>query len=413
MHRFRLGVRAIACVIARVSGGVIGAAAALGAGPVLAQTPGASSSERAGYVTTLGRDTVAIESFARSATGIEGAVVVRVPGTVLCRYAIVFAADGSPRQSRVEIRPLAAAGVDPATVTLDFARDSVHVTSEIRGKRQTATRAIATGTFPFFLTGFGPSYGLYTAVGPLETYLSHLPAVVGDTVAVPAIDMATARGGTRRFVRPSRSEVSADWFGYFWQHLTVDASGQISAVDASGTTEKTVTRRTAFLDVPATAQRFAEEDRSGHGLGAASVDTVARGSVNGAAVVVTYGSPRARGRQILGGVVPYERVWRTGANAATVLVTDHALTIGATSLPAGAYSLWTIPKKDGGATLIINRQHGQWGTEYDPSQDVARIPMQVTTAATPQDRLAFDVRGGGTPELRMSWDTFVWSVPIR
>ena len=387
-------------------------AALLFAVPACAQAPAAASTNRAGFVTTLGRDTVAVESFTRTPTRVEGDIAVRVPGTVLCHYLVTFNGDGSPKQSRVEIKPLAAPGVDPATVTLDFSGDSVHATSESQGKRQSATRAITKGAAPFFLTGFGPSYGLYTAVGPIEAYLTHLPATTGDTVAIPAIDIATARAGRRRFVRQSPTSVDADWFGYFWQHLTVNASGEITAVDGRGTTEKTMTTRTPFIDVPAAAQRFAADDRAGHGLGVASTDTVARGTVNGNLVVVTYGSPRTRGRTILGGVVPYDRVWRTGANAATVLVTDRALTVGGTTLPAGAYSLWTVPKQDGTVTLIVNRQHGQWGTDYDPSQDLARIPMQSSTAATPQDRFTIDV-GGTAPQLRMAWDTFVWTVPLK
>ncbi|MDB4911587.1 MAG: hypothetical protein JWO39_2410, partial [Gemmatimonadetes bacterium] len=77
-----------------------------------------------------------------------------------------------------------------------------------------------------------------------------------------------------------------------------------------------------------------------------------------------------RGRTILGAVVPYGNVWRTGANEATVLIFDKDMTIGGTPVPAGAYSLWTIPKADGTVQLIINRQHGQWGTDYDSAQDV-------------------------------------------
>ena len=114
-----------------------------------------------------------------------------------------------------------------------------------------------------------------------------------------------------------------------------------------------------------------------------------------------------------GAVVPYDKVWRTGANEATVLTFDRDMTIGGAQLPAGAYSLWTIPKADGTVQLIINRQHGQWGTSYDPAQDVVRVPMKASTAPAPQENFAIDVPGSGTSgELRISWDVFVWSVPL-
>jgi hypothetical protein len=135
--------------------------------------------------------------------------------------------------------------------------------------------------------------------------------------------------------------------------------------------------------------------------------------VGGQQIVVTYSSPRRRNRSILGTVVPYDQLWRTGANEATLLFTDHAVEIGGTPIPAGTYSIWTLPKKDGSVQLIVNAQHGQWGTDYDASHDVAHVPMKVGTAATPLDDFTMAIAssdGGG--ELRIAWDTFVWTVPI-
>jgi len=135
--------------------------------------------------------------------------------------------------------------------------------------------------------------------------------------------------------------------------------------------------------------------------------------IGGGQVVATFGSPRRRGRAILGAVVPYDKVWRTGANEATVLAFDHDLMIGDAPVPAGAYSLWTIPKPDGTVYLIVNRQHGQWGTNYDASQDLVRVLMKSSSAPSPQENFAIDISGsGGSGELRISWDTFVWTVPL-
>lgn len=116
---------------------------------------------------------------------------------------------------------------------------------------------------------------------------------------------------------------------------------------------------------------------------------------------------------VLGTLVPYDRVRRTGANAATVIVFDKDMTIGGAQVPAGAYSLWTIPKADGTVQLVINKQHGQWGTDYDPAQDLVRVPMKASTAPAPQENFAINVAGSGNGgELRISWDAFVWSVPM-
>jgi hypothetical protein len=83
--------------------------------------------------------------------------------------------------------------------------------------------------------------------------------------------------------------------------------------------------------------------------------------------------------------------------------------IGTTTFPAGSYSVWTLPKKDGTVDPIVNSQHGQYGTDYDASHDIAHIPMKVGTPPTRQESFAIQVTGS---ELSMGWDTFVWTVPI-
>ncbi|MDB4911731.1 MAG: hypothetical protein JWO39_2554 [Gemmatimonadetes bacterium] len=230
---------------------------------------------------------------------------------------------------------------------------------------------------------------------------------------MPAIDIANGSISKRKFLARSPTQIDVDYFGILWTHLTVDGSGRITAADARRTTEQTVTQRTESVDIVALAKSFASADRSGKGVGAASPNLIAKGTIAGQPVVATYGSPRRRGRTILGAVVPYGNVWRTGANEATVLIFDKDMTIGGTPVPAGAYSLWTIPKADGTVQLIINRQHGQWGTDYDPAQDLVRMPMKSSTAPAPQESFAIDISGSGNDgELRMSWDTFVWSTPL-
>ncbi len=161
------------------------------------------------------------------------------------------------------------------------------------------------------------------------------------------------------------------------------------------------------------AKAFASADHAGKGIGAASPNLIEKGTIGGQTIVVAYGSPRRRGRTILGAVVPYDRVWRTGANEATTVIFDKDIMIGGTAVPAGAYSLWTIPKADGTVQLIVNRQHGQWGTDYDPAQDLVRLPMQSSTAPAPQENFAINITSAGNSgALRFSWDAFVWSVPV-
>lgn len=123
-------------------------------------------------------------------------------------------------------------------------------------------------------------------------------------------------------------------------------------------------------------------------------------------IKLDYGQPFARGRKIVGGVVPMDTVWRTGANAATTLTTDVDLMIGGTRVPKGSYTLFSLPTSNGWQ-LIINRKTGQWGTQYEAAQDLARIPLRSTSLAAPLEGFTMWLipSGDGSPEgeLRMGW----------
>ncbi len=119
-----------------------------------------------------------------------------------------------------------------------------------------------------------------------------------------------------------------------------------------------------------------------------------------------------RGRVIFGGLVPYGQVWRTGANAATSLTVMAPVTINGVAIPAGQYTLFSIPERAatgdgvGRWELVVNRQTGQWGTEYHPEQDLARIPLTVSTLAEPVERftIALEPQGPDRAQLVMEWD---------
>ena len=135
--------------------------------------------------------------------------------------------------------------------------------------------------------------------------------------------------------------------------------------------------------------------------------------LNGKQVSIDYNTPLMRGRKIFGGLVPYDKVWRTGANPATTLKTETDLKIGTATVPAGTYTLYTLPSE---ATwkLIINKQTGQWGTVYTESQDLARVDMRKDTLPQPQEKMSisFEKTSGNRTQLHVRWDTTdVW-VPV-
>ena len=140
-------------------------------------------------------------------------------------------------------------------------------------------------------------------------------------------------------------------------------------------------------------------------------------AVGGAMLSVNYGRPSGRGRKIFGGLVPFGKVWRTGANEATAFVTTADLQIDGVTVPAGRYTLYTIPAPTMGShaagsgsgetwQLIINKQTGQWGTDYDQSQDLARIPMRVSTLADPVEQFTIEITPAGADAgtLTLLWE---------
>lgn len=142
--------------------------------------------------------------------------------------------------------------------------------------------------------------------------------------------------------------------------------------------------------------------------------------IDGNRVTIVYGRPYTKSpktgepRKIWGGLVPYGKVWRTGADEATLLITEKPIMFGETTVPAGAYTIFTLPQEDGTAKLIINKQIGQWGETYDESQDVARIDMKKETLDTPVDQLTLAVAknpdGGGI--LKIKWENSLFSAPF-
>lgn len=139
---------------------------------------------------------------------------------------------------------------------------------------------------------------------------------------------------------------------------------------------------------------------------------------DGKTVKIDYSSPRAKGRKIFGpasekALVPFGEIWRTGANEATTFVTDGNVTVGGKAVPAGSYTIFTVPKADEW-TLVISKKTGEWGTDYPgEKEDLARAAMTVskTPASVENFTIAFDEMGG-TCKLHMEWENTRASVEI-
>jgi hypothetical protein len=138
----------------------------------------------------------------------------------------------------------------------------------------------------------------------------------------------------------------------------------------------------------------------------------ATSTINGKNVSIAYSQPSMRNRKIMGELVPYDQVWRTGANDATTLKTAADLNIGGTNVPAGTYTLYTLPSA-GTWKLIINKQTGQWGTEYHPEQDLARVDMKKDALSSPVETFVINFEPKTNPNaIVMQWESTKLSVPI-
>jgi hypothetical protein len=145
--------------------------------------------------------------------------------------------------------------------------------------------------------------------------------------------------------------------------------------------------------------------------------------IDGNRVMIVYGRPFTKdhktgeNRKIWGGLVPYGEIWRTGADEATLLITQKPIVFGGTTVPAGAYTIFTLPQEDGSAKLIINKQVGQWGVgpgSYDEQQDLARIDFEKDAPEKMADHLTIAISknptGGGV--LKISWEDAQFSAPF-
>ena len=159
---------------------------------------------------------------------------------------------------------------------------------------------------------------------------------------------------------------------------------------------------TALLALACTAAAHAQAPKPMPSPPATATATLA-----GQSVTIKYNTPSMRGRKIMGGLVPYDQVWRTGANPATTLVTATNLKIGTLEVPAGTYTIYSLPAAPGTPwQLIINKQTGQWGTVYDKAQELGRVSFPTNAAPSLVENLTYTLKdlGGNRGSLNLSWE---------
>jgi DUF2911 family protein len=386
---------------------------------LLAACKAATPPERYGFVALLGNDTVSVERISRSPTRLVTDGVDRWPFVRRRHTEFDLAADGRIRHMVMDVRT--PNGRSPRErgrrITADFSNEAV--TISVRDSSGVRDTSFATGgaiTVPHVSMMYSV-IELEIASALRQAAAAKLAA--GDSVMFrqfyPDRDVGPSFTLHRGFVLPhagGKVELRHDWLSGTGD-VTVDSSGRMLTYSGMRSTYKVaVTRTTTLPDVDSIGDRLAAAEQR-TGLSQLSVRDTARATIGAATFSVDYGRPLLRGRTLLGNVISYDRVWRTGANAATQFTTSAPITLAGLSVPAGTYTLWTVPHVSR-VDLIVNRQTGQWGTEYRRSQDLGTVPMTSEKMGAPVEKFtisieASDARHG---KLAMAWGTFRWTASI-
>jgi len=357
----------------------------------------AAADESGGFIVTLGQDTVGAERYTRTKDRIEVFQVGRAP-RVLRRHYIYDLKNGAMTHVAVVVTP---PGSTSPTQTIDATVDG----DSLRGQ-------VTTGSNPPVRTSVAWSAGTLISSGasPWAGYESLMPALLkskSDTLGGRMYFVGA--GNTDRYLL---TKVGKDSVRISNTHqdvyvAKVDKKGLILGTRPVAGTQKFAITRVDKLDLDGLAAYYAAREQAGAGVGVLSPrDTVNVTNAGGATLMIDYGRPSKRGRTVFGGIlVPYGEVWRTGANAATQFKTDRALDFGGTVVPAGFYTLWTLPTATGWK-LIVNGETGQWGTAHKPEKDLYTVDMKVSSLPQVVERFTISIDPNATGGvLNLDWDT--------
>jgi hypothetical protein len=373
------------------------------AAAVFLATCARAGDERGAFIVTLGRDTTSVERYVRSRDRLEVEMIGRSPRLLRRTFRYDYERGRLRRFEMTVVPP----GSEVPTQQVNAAVDGDSLRLETRsGGRPAVSSAV----------GFPAGSMFFASTSPWAVYETELLRLLGshrDSLGGTLLMLGADHPERWTMRRAGRDSVLV-WNSHgdlFRAH--VDSRGRLLATTALGGTFRVEIVRRPWLDLDAFAIAFEAREQAGAGLGTLSPRDTVRATIGGATLTFDYGRPSKRGRVLFGSLVPFGEVWRTGANAATVLTTDHALEFGGTQVPAGAYSVWTVPGPEHW-TLILNSETGQWGTQHRADQDVFSFEMKVSALPVAVERFTASLEPTGEgAELRLDWDTTRAAVDFR
>jgi hypothetical protein len=372
-----------------------------------------------GFVTMLGHDTISIEDVTRQGNTLTSDEVDRFPRVRIRHTVADLNDDGGIRHLEMDIHtPSEPAGQRDRKVVADVAKNKVHLTKT--DSTGTVTRDFPTGGN--MIVAHVPQryslYELYFAAAEKHAAATKAPAGTPvkmrqfyidrefDRFPLGEVDVTPLANG--------KAEVTHDWLAGTGEAV-MDSANDLLSYSGDRTTYKVQVRQLPTPpDIKGIADRFAAiETAAGHVRSLSGEDST-RAQIGNTTFTVDYSRPLLRGRTLLGDVIPYDRVWRTGANAATQFTTSTPIKLGGLQIPAGAYTLFTAPHPTG-VDLIVNKRTGEWGTEYSGSQDLGKAKMTSEVATTPVEAFTISIIPGDNRhgKLVLEWGTFRWTAPIE
>jgi hypothetical protein len=354
-------------------------------------TTTAAAAQDGAIVYRLGSDTVAVERWSRTPSRFSGEMVTR-SGAAVIRASYDLTLSGG-RVTGATVKRMQADGTPvangPVEYRFTFGTDSATRTIVWPDSTQTRSWA-ARNAFPSL---------------PVFVYAPYVLLAEPRRDSVPAIGLGGNNLGFLGFEQLPGDTLRLRGAPYAMRMAF--GPGGLRYTDGSYTTNKAMGTRAGSVDIAAVARAMKP-------TGVLSPRMTAYAGFFQGPITINYGSPAVRGRTVWGGtLVPFDTIWRAGANEATHLATSKTIQLGDMTLAPGLYTLW-IQHTRSGTWLIVNRQVGQWGTAYNAANDIGRVAM--TLAPTPEHVEDFTVTirslGGPRGAFEFAWGDKVASAPF-
>lgn len=358
----------------------------------------------ASFVAKLGTDTVIVETYNMLPNHLYGKAFLRYPEDQIGVFDFHFYPDGSIKHySMSYMNPnnsyiTSSSGTQGVYCENDtctwFASWGGDQKTEYVNKRQAKHMD--------FIGGWTPTLSLieWNCMRLIKSGRQSMPiTMINDYIGIRNVAISKGHGDTLIFG------------GDFLEYAKVKATpeGRIAAYDGTATPWNYIVTKLDPIDVDDMAKRMSKKPK----IGIPSPKAELNFAIANDTIGLSYGRPFKRGRKIFGGIVPYDSVWRTGANDLTKLKLPYDIQFGKVTIPKGEYALYTIPRVDGWI-LIFNTDFNKWPTEPNRSKDFALVPLQVRKAAQPTDQFTIvidPVKDGGI--IKLTWDETEAFAPFR